>query len=153
MPLASGAARSGPGGRRARLAAARGVAEAAQRAVLPTPPDRIEGLRLAGVSTLSPRSFGVPLGLSDLSPAPPEPDEWTFPAGATLLLYTDGLSGARDESGTFYDPADRLEGPVFSSPARLLGTLVGDGTRFTGGLATDDMALLAVHRPRGRAPR
>ncbi|MER8041652.1 PP2C family protein-serine/threonine phosphatase [Streptomyces sp. NPDC094032] len=105
------------------------------------------------VADLAPRAFGVPLGLSDLSPSPPVPDEWEFPAGATLLLYTDGLSEARDGDGTFYDPASRLKGPVFSSPARLLATIVGDVKRFTGGRATDDMALLAAHRPRGRAPR
>ncbi|MEU8762396.1 PP2C family protein-serine/threonine phosphatase [Streptomyces sp. NPDC048659] len=105
------------------------------------------------VDTLAPRSFSVPLGLSDLAPEPPEPDEWEFPAGATLLLYTDGLCEARDENGAFYDPAARLDGQVFSSPARLLGTLVGDVKQFTDGQATDDMALLAAHRPRGRAPR
>ncbi|MFJ6662095.1 PP2C family protein-serine/threonine phosphatase [Streptomyces sp. NPDC091377] len=101
-----------------------------------------------GVTVLTPRTFRLPLGLSELAPAPHRPDAWQFPPAATLLLYTDGLSEARDDSGAFYDPADRLTGRAFSTPARLLSTLVEDVRRFSGGFTADDMALLAAHRPR-----
>ncbi|MFI1015831.1 SpoIIE family protein phosphatase [Streptomyces sp. NPDC020965] len=58
----------------------------------------------------------------------------------TLLLYTDGLSEARDASGTFYDPMLRLSGRTLSTPARLCGTLVDDVRRSSAGITDDDMA-------------
>ncbi|MFE4667859.1 PP2C family protein-serine/threonine phosphatase [Streptomyces sp. NPDC056716] len=100
------------------------------------------------VRTLTPTTFSLPLGLAELAPDGRHPDEWDFPPEATLLLYTDGLSEARDLSGAFYDPAARLQGRTFPSPNRLLDTLVTDVRDFCGGPATDDMALLAAHRPR-----
>ncbi|MDQ1046764.1 SpoIIE family protein phosphatase [Streptomyces sp. V4I2] len=36
-----------------------------------------------------------------------------FPARATLLLHTDGLSEARNARGEFYDPEARLAGCTF----------------------------------------
>ncbi|MFI1013136.1 PP2C family protein-serine/threonine phosphatase [Streptomyces sp. NPDC020965] len=113
-------------------------------------------LLLAGdgtVTALTPTVFRLPLGLSDLAPSPHRPDVWEFPPDATLLLYTDGLSEARDASGAFYDPQARLAGRHFATPARLLGTLVDDVRRFSGGLTGDDMALLATHRPPSRPAR
>jgi serine phosphatase RsbU (regulator of sigma subunit) len=67
--------------------------------------------------------------------------------GATLLLYTDGPSEARDARGVFYDPGTRLGGRVFPGPQTLLTTLAADARRHAGGGMTDDMALLAVRRP------
>lgn len=99
------------------------------------------------VTALAPRSFRVPLGMTDLAPAHHGPDTWDFPPQATLLLYTDGISEARDAAGAFYDPAAWLTGRGFPTPARLLSTLVDDVRRFSGGLTTDDTALLAVYRP------
>ncbi|MFD4372412.1 PP2C family protein-serine/threonine phosphatase [Streptomyces sp. NPDC058486] len=101
------------------------------------------------VTTLTPCVSSVPLGLGDLAPTAPVADEWDFPAGATLLLYTDGLSEARDESGSFYDPVGRLTGRIFPTPTRLLDALVRDVKRYTGGLATDDMALIAAQSSTG----
>ncbi|MFF8471969.1 PP2C family protein-serine/threonine phosphatase [Streptomyces griseus] len=100
-------------------------------------------------SLLVPHSYSVPLGLSQLLPEPWAPDTWDFPAGATLLLYTDGLSEARDTAGDFYDPVARLEGKTFSSPKRMLNHLAQDVRSHAGSAPTDDMALLAVHRPGG----
>ncbi|MFE2282868.1 PP2C family protein-serine/threonine phosphatase [Streptomyces sp. NPDC059443] len=100
-----------------------------------------------GLAVLAPAEPALPLGMGDLGGWPDRVDEWPFPAGATLLLYTDGLTEARDGSGTFYDPAARLRGRVFPGPDELLTALGGDVRRHTGGEATDDMALLAVARP------
>ncbi|WP_330297249.1 PP2C family protein-serine/threonine phosphatase [Streptomyces sp. NBC_00503] len=100
-----------------------------------------------GLAALAPAEPALPLGMGDLGGWPDRVQEWPFPAGATLLLYTDGLTEARDGSGTFYDPADRLRGRVFSGPDELLSALGTDVRRHTGGEATDDMALLAVARP------
>ncbi|MEV6583309.1 PP2C family protein-serine/threonine phosphatase [Streptomyces sp. NPDC051582] len=100
------------------------------------------------LAVLAPAEPALPLGMGELGAAwPDRAEEWPFPAGATLLLYTDGLTEARDAAGVFYDPAARLSGRVFPDPAGLLGALSSDVRRHTGGGATDDMALLAVGRP------
>ncbi|MGW3852683.1 SpoIIE family protein phosphatase [Streptomyces fagopyri] len=75
-------------------------------------------------------------------------DTVEFPPGASLLLYTDGLTEARDSSGAFYDPADHLTGQCPRSPDELLTTLLEDVHQHTRKHATDDMALLALtHTP------
>ncbi|MFF0751008.1 PP2C family protein-serine/threonine phosphatase [Streptomyces sp. NPDC004267] len=100
-----------------------------------------------GVALLRPSEAALPLGMGDLAAWPDRVDETPFPAGATLLFYTDGLSEARDAGGVFYDPAVRLVGRLFPGPEELLDALVADVRRHTGGDSTDDMALLAVSRP------
>lgn len=89
----------------------------------------------------------LPLGLDELGTWPDRAEETAFPAGATLLFYTDGLSEARDEHGVFYDPAVRLAGRTFPAPRALLTILAEEVREHTGGGTTDDMALLAVRRP------
>ncbi|MFJ4853148.1 MULTISPECIES: PP2C family protein-serine/threonine phosphatase [unclassified Streptomyces] len=95
---------------------------------------------------LRPTLPALPLGM-DLGVWPDRSDEWELPAGSTLLLYTDGLSEARDADGVFYDPAERLRGRIFPGPEELLSALTDDVRLHTGGVTTDDMALLAVVRP------
>ncbi|WP_455353165.1 PP2C family protein-serine/threonine phosphatase [Streptomyces sp. SYSU K217416] len=99
------------------------------------------------LETLKPAEPALPLGMGDLASWPDRGEESGFPAGATLLLYTDGLSEARDGAGVFYDPQERLRGRIFPGPEALLTALVTDVRRYTGGSSTDDMALLAVGRP------
>jgi len=89
----------------------------------------------------------LPLGIGDLGLRADRADESAFPSGVTLLLYTDGLSEARDGHGVFYDPAARLAGRAPSGPGELLDTIVEEVRLHTGGGGTDDMALLAVRRP------
>ncbi|MGW0394554.1 PP2C family protein-serine/threonine phosphatase [Streptomyces sp. NPDC003042] len=102
-----------------------------------------------GLGVLAPAEPALPLGLGELAPGLPDRavGEWAFPTGSTLLLYTDGLTEARDAAGVFYDPAVRLRGRVFPGPDALLDAISSDVRRHTGGAATDDMALLAVGRP------
>ncbi|MFG3496262.1 PP2C family protein-serine/threonine phosphatase [Streptomyces sp. NPDC047928] len=100
-----------------------------------------------GVGAVEPAEHALPLGMSELATWPDRADEAPYPPGTTLLLYTDGLTEARDARGTFYDPAARLAGRVFPEPEALLDALVEDVRRHTGGGSTDDMALLAVTRP------
>ncbi|MFJ5260460.1 PP2C family protein-serine/threonine phosphatase [Streptomyces sp. NPDC088387] len=88
----------------------------------------------------------LPLGMGDLGNWPDRVEEYAFPAGAMLLLYTDGVSEARDARGEFFLPEERLSGRVFAGPGDLLTTLAEDVRRHTGGRMTDDMALLAVRR-------
>ncbi|MFF8715252.1 PP2C family protein-serine/threonine phosphatase [Streptomyces sp. NPDC015184] len=98
------------------------------------------------LEVLRPTEPALPLGM-DLGAWPQWTDEWDLPAGTTLLLYTDGLSEARNAEGVFYDPADRLRGRIFPGPEELLSALTDDVRLHTGGETTDDMALLAVMCP------
>ncbi|WP_247608033.1 PP2C family protein-serine/threonine phosphatase [Streptomyces sp. SS52] len=93
------------------------------------------------------RESALPLGMGELGVWPDRAEQAPFPAGATLLLYTDGLSEARDAEGEFYDPHERLAGHMFRHPADLLDALAEDVRRHSGGGMADDMALLAVRRP------
>lgn len=104
------------------------------------------------VAVLAPTEPALPLGMGELGGWPDVVQEWAFPAGTTLLLYTDGLTEARDGAGDFYDPAARLRGRIFPGPQALLSALSSDVRRHTGGGAMDDMALLAVGRPGEREP-
>jgi serine phosphatase RsbU (regulator of sigma subunit) len=99
---------------------------------------------------LDAREPALPLGMGELDAWPDRAEEVPFPGGATLLLHTDGLSEARDAEGVFYDPVARLSGRTFSGPRALLAALAEGVRLHTGGHATDDMALLAVRRPKPR---
>lgn len=98
---------------------------------------------------LEPSAPSLPLGMADLARWPDRADEARLPPGALLLLYTDGLSEARDNGGEFYDPGGRLQGRRFGHPEALLDAIVADVRVFTGGDSGDDMALLAVCRRPG----
>ncbi|UED84959.1 PP2C family protein-serine/threonine phosphatase [Streptomyces profundus] len=86
----------------------------------------------------------LPLGLSELHAHRDQPTTATFPTGAHLLLYTDGLSEARDADGVFYDPAARLTDRRVGAPQELLDLVVDDVVAHSGGGLKDDLALLAV---------
>nr|WP_229880498.1 PP2C family protein-serine/threonine phosphatase [Streptomyces viridiviolaceus] len=96
---------------------------------------------------VSAREYALPLGMGELGVWPDRAEEIRFPGGSTLLLYTDGLTEARDAHGEFYEPRTRLAGRVFRHPVELLDTLAEDVRRHSGGGMADDMALLAVRRP------
>ncbi|MFD5317629.1 PP2C family protein-serine/threonine phosphatase [Streptomyces sp. NPDC127098] len=74
-----------------------------------------------------------------------------FPPGAFLLLYTDGVTEARDGHGTFYDPSTSLRDRVFDDPDALVDAVIDDVLAHTGGNLHDDTAVLAVQHP-GDAP-
>ncbi|MFB9737646.1 SpoIIE family protein phosphatase [Streptomyces thermocoprophilus] len=99
------------------------------------------------VRTLLSDRPALPLGMADLGSWPDHADETGFPGGATLLLYTDGVTETRDPQGRFFDLEERLEGRVFRDPAALLTAVSKDVRRHSGGHLTDDMALLAVRHP------
>ncbi|MGN5633122.1 PP2C family protein-serine/threonine phosphatase [Streptomyces sp. AC154] len=88
----------------------------------------------------------VPLGLAALVDEPRTVAWFAFPAGATLLLCTDGLTEARSREGAFYPLEERLGGRVDITAGRLVGSLVDDVRDFTAGVQQDDLAVLAVRR-------
>ncbi|WP_328696704.1 PP2C family protein-serine/threonine phosphatase [Streptomyces sp. NBC_00342] len=93
----------------------------------------------------------VPLGLASLVGEPRTVAWFAFPAGATLLLCTDGLTEARSRDGDFYPLEERLGGHVDITAGRLIGSLVDDVRDFTAGVQQDDLAVLAVRRAPHRA--
>lgn len=105
------------------------------------------------VGEAEPAVPALPLGMGDLGMWPDRVEEWEFPAGAMLLLFTDGVTEARDANGVFYDPRTRLSGRPFRSPESLLDVLIMDVTHHAGGRREDDMALLAIRRGDGRYHR
>ncbi|MFD7867939.1 PP2C family protein-serine/threonine phosphatase [Streptomyces sp. NPDC057682] len=88
----------------------------------------------------------VPLGLASLVDEPRTVAWFDFPAGATLLLCTDGLTEARSPAGDFYPLEERLGGRDDITAGRLVGSLVDDMRAFTRGEQQDDLAVLAVRR-------
>ena len=67
-----------------------------------------------------------------------------FGRGDVLLLYTDGVSEARDPAGRFYPLAERLERIRVQDPGPLLDRLIADLTGYVPNGLTDDTALLAL---------
>lgn len=100
------------------------------------------------VRALRPSRYTMPLGLGVVPEEEQDRavDEETFPPGGVLLLYTDGVSEARDDRGEFFDPEAWLRRCRLRDPRRLLEELVADVTAYAGGRVADDMALLAVGR-------
>ncbi|MFB7663401.1 PP2C family protein-serine/threonine phosphatase [Kitasatospora sp. NPDC056138] len=88
----------------------------------------------------------LPLGLGHLSPAPAadRPTGRTpLRPGHTLVLLTDGVSEARDHTGTFYPLADRLAALRTITPDAVVAFLDQDVRAYAGPL-TDDLAVLAL---------
>ncbi|MFD9971199.1 PP2C family protein-serine/threonine phosphatase [Streptomyces sp. NPDC059013] len=99
---------------------------------------------------------GPPLGTG--LPGLPAATPATVPLrpGDVILAYTDGVTEARDSSGTFYPLDDRLtallaEGPN-ASPRAVVDAVWGDLRRRTGAM-DDDVALLALAVPNADATR
>jgi sigma-B regulation protein RsbU (phosphoserine phosphatase) len=105
---------------------------------------------------------GTPLGLG-IGPLSMEAGTAQLPAGAGLLLFTDGLIEGR---GIRREPGRPVE--VFGEerarrlvrehrdrpPGAVLGALVGAVTTFVGGPLADDLCLVAVRtEPDGGGPR
>jgi hypothetical protein len=103
------------------------------------------------VRPLPARNPRPPLGLGDLADDPDgastgdrQVESVPRNPGDVLVLYTDGLSEARNAAGEFYDPVPLLERHRGASMEDLLADL-GDGAiHWSGGRLADDMALLVV---------
>ncbi|WP_406456889.1 PP2C family protein-serine/threonine phosphatase [Streptomyces sp. NBC_00876] len=87
-----------------------------------------------------------PLGIGQLAVGHVAQDEFRFDAGDLLLLYTDGVTEARDGAGAFYPLADRVAALSGENPEALLRHLRADLLRHAGGHLGDDAALVAIER-------
>ncbi len=106
---------------------------------------------LRGDGVERPLLFGNPaLGVTEEAELQALPTDYVdLEPGDALLLYTDGLSDARDAAGRFYEDA-RLEQALEElrglPAAQLLQGLLDDATAFAGRPPADDVALVLVRR-------
>ena len=101
-----------------------------------------DGLAVA----LSSAEPSPPLGLGELLDAHYEVATHRFQDGDVLLLYTDGLSEARDRNGVFYPLTTRLPDMSRVGPEGLLAGIAKDVRAYTGRPLDDDLAMVAVER-------
>ncbi|MEU0673985.1 PP2C family protein-serine/threonine phosphatase [Streptomyces sp. NPDC006172] len=104
------------------------------------------------VVPLEPARPTPPLGLRALSGEAPVLQELPFADGEQLLLYTDGVTEARDQNREFYPLAEGLERHVGDEPARTLTALHDELLAHVGGRLHDDAALLLLSKPPVAAP-
>lgn len=94
-----------------------------------------------------PEETAPPLGMTDLADAAPRPYTVPFTPGDQMLLYTDGVIEARDETRAFYPLEDRIFLLKAAGAEEALDDLRADLVRHTGGPIADDAAMLLVrHR-------
>ncbi|MDX2813176.1 PP2C family protein-serine/threonine phosphatase [Streptomyces sp. PA03-5A] len=98
------------------------------------------------VTLLAPRRCGPPLGLGGLAPHDHHEDTFPFAPGDVLLLYTDGVTEARDPAGTFYPLQDRVASWAGDEPGGLVRHVREDLCRHLRGTLSDDVAIVALQR-------
>lgn len=88
-----------------------------------------------------------PLGLGELARPRHHVDSFLFEPGDLLLLYTDGVTEARDATGAFYPLSERITGWTERDPDAFLRRLRRDLLHYVGGYLDDDAAMIALGRP------
>ncbi|MEU0603783.1 PP2C family protein-serine/threonine phosphatase [Streptomyces sp. NPDC006393] len=87
-----------------------------------------------------------PLGLGALTETDYVPLTFRFAAGDRLVLYTDGVTEARDRTGGFYPLVERVTAWADQRPDALVRRIGADLRAHTGGPLADDMALIVLQR-------
>ncbi|MGW3205655.1 PP2C family protein-serine/threonine phosphatase [Streptomyces sp. NPDC001135] len=98
------------------------------------------------VSAVEPAHPAPPLGLRALSSQAPRLQRLPFAVGEQLLLYTDGVTEARDHAREFYPLAEGVARHVSDEPARTLTALHDELLGHVGGRLHDDAALLLIRK-------
>ncbi len=107
-------------------------------------------VRAGAVTPVEAPAVSPPLGLGALAADGYQPVRFAFQPGDMLLLYTDGVTEARNRAGVFYPlleraaPAARAAG---GSPSTLITTLVADLLDHAGGQLSDDAAMVVIALP------
>ncbi|MEW2162717.1 PP2C family protein-serine/threonine phosphatase [Streptomyces sp. NPDC007084] len=104
------------------------------------------------VSSVDPTHPAPPLGLRALTAETPTLQVLPFADGEQLLLYTDGVTEARDHGRAFYPLAEGLGRHVCDEPASTLAALDAELQAHVGGRLHDDAALLLLRKPAVREP-
>ncbi|MGW0838936.1 PP2C family protein-serine/threonine phosphatase [Streptomyces sp. NPDC002787] len=105
-----------------------------------------------GVVPVEPVRPAPPLGLRALTGEVPGLQTLPFADGDQLLLYTDGVTEARDRDREFYPLAERLTHHLSDEPARTLTSLHDELLAHVGGRLHDDAALLLLRKPGAPEP-
>ncbi|MGP3983129.1 PP2C family protein-serine/threonine phosphatase [Streptomyces sp. KR80] len=100
-----------------------------------------------GVMAVEPTHPAPPLGLRALTGETPSLQVWSFADGDQLLLYTDGVTEARNHGREFYPLVERVAGHVSDDVSRTLDALHDELLAHVGGRLHDDAALLLLRRP------
>ncbi|MGW1801905.1 PP2C family protein-serine/threonine phosphatase [Streptomyces sp. NPDC001984] len=98
------------------------------------------------VREVVPSAPSPPVNMADLLDADYRVDPIPFHTGDRLLLYTDGVSEARDADGSFYPLAQRVCRWSFAPLPDFLEHLRQDLRAYVVGTCADDLAALVVHR-------
>ena len=100
----------------------------------------------SGVAPVAFADPSLPVNLSGLLPARHHVEEVPFEPGDRLLMFTDGVSEARDASGTFYPLEERMHGWLTEPGSRIPDLLHTDLAAYGTGHLDDDVAALLVER-------
>ncbi|MFB7373059.1 PP2C family protein-serine/threonine phosphatase [Streptomyces sp. NPDC056222] len=104
-------------------------------------------VRGSAVAPVEPAHPAPPLGLRALTGETPGLHVLPFADGDQLLLYTDGVTEARDRGREFYPLAERLAQHLSDEPTRTLAALHDELLAHVGGRLHDDAALLLLRKP------
>lgn len=91
-----------------------------------------------------PPAYALPRGLGAHAGEGPKPYRVDFALGEQLLLYTDGVTEARDEDGRFYPVDERAHLLKEPDAHRALEALRADLAQHAGGPPHDDAAMLLL---------
>ncbi len=108
------------------------------------PPVVLRGGRPMTMDVLYP---APPLGLGGLTDPRYHVESFQFDPGDLLLLYTDGVTEARDSTGTFYPLTERITGWIENDCDAFLRRFRRDLLRHVGGHLNDDAVIIVVERP------
>jgi serine phosphatase RsbU (regulator of sigma subunit) len=100
--------------------------------------------RDGGVDFPQPVAYALPLGLGAHGSEGPKPYRVDFAPGEQLLLYTDGVTEARDTNGSFYPLGDRADLLKEPDAGRALEGLREALVRHVAGPLHDDAAMLLL---------
>jgi serine phosphatase RsbU (regulator of sigma subunit) len=104
-------------------------------------------VRDGAIMAAEPDRPSPPLGLRALSGETPSLQVLPFTDGDQLLLYTDGVTEARDHRREFYPLAEGLARHRSDDPVRTLSALHDELLAHVGGRLHDDAALLLLRMP------
>lgn len=104
-------------------------------------------VRDSGVRAVEPTHPAPPLGLGALTGETPSLQVLPFTDGDQMLLYTDGVTEARNHRREFYPLIDRVARHVSDEPSRFLSALHDELLAHVGGRLHDDAALLLLRKP------
>ncbi|MGX1128664.1 serine phosphatase RsbU (regulator of sigma subunit) [Streptomyces glaucescens] len=101
-------------------------------------------VRSGEIRVLEPSAPSPPLNLAALLGADYNVDTVAFTSGDQMLIYTDGVTEARDRTGTFFPLPEWMRQLGPTAPRELLDRLHQDLLRYSGGRLDDDIAAVAV---------